>query len=123
MKRIFLLFALILVAASFAAAQRLPELAVPENYELSFVPDFSRDNFAGEETIQIRVLKTTPQIVLNAAQIDFQKATITSSSNTQKAKITLDQKKKRAMLAFDKPIAAGPATLHIMYTGILNNEL
>jgi aminopeptidase N len=123
MKRISLLFALLLVAASFAAAQRLPELAVPENYKLSFTPDFSKDNFAGEETIQIRVLKTTPQIVLNSAQIEFQKATITSDGVTQTGKVSLDQEKEMATLAFDKPIAAGPATLQITYVGILNNEL
>ena len=123
MKRIFLWVAFVLMAATFAAAQPLPELAVPENYKLSFAPDFSKDNFAGEETIQIRVLKTTPQIVLNSAQIDFQSATISSAGTTQTAKVTLDEEKEMATLAFDKPIAAGPATLHIVYSGILNNEL
>jgi aminopeptidase N len=123
MKRIFLWVAFVLTAATFAAAQRLPELAVPENYKLSFAPDFAKDNFAGEETIQLRVLKTTPQIVLNSAQIDFENATITSVGTTQTATITLDKEKEMATLAFDKPIAAGPATLHIVYTGILNNEL
>src|SRR5215469_10220631 len=123
MKRISLLFAVVLLAASFAAAQRLPELAVPENYKLSFTPDFSKDNFAGEETIQIRVLKTTSQIVLNASQIEFQKANIINDGLTQTAKVSLDQEKEMATLAFDKPITAGPATLHITYTGILNNEL
>ena len=123
MKRIFLWVAFVLIAATFAAAQRLPELAVPENYKLSFAPDFAKDNFAGQETIQIRMLKTTPEIVLNSAQIDFQSATITSAGTTETARITLDKEKEMATLAFDKPIAAGPATLHIVYTGILNNEL
>ena len=123
MKGISLWIVCVVMAATFAAAQRLPELAVPENYKLSFAPDFTKDNFTGEETIQIRVLKTTPQIVLNSAQIDFQSATITSAGTTQTANVTLDKEKEMATLAFDKPITPGPAMLHIVYTGILNDEL
>ena len=123
MKRISLLIASFMLTATFAAAQRLPELAVPENYKLTFAPDFNNDNFTGEETIQIRLLKATPEIVLNSAQIDFQSATISSAGTTQTAKVTLDKDKELATLALDKPIAAGPATIHIQYTGILNNEL
>ena len=123
MKRILLSIACVVMAANFAAAQRLPESAVPENYKLSFAPDFSKDNFAGEETIQIRVLKATTQIALNSAQIDFQSATISSAGTTQTAKVTLDKEKEMATLAFDKPIAAGPATIHIQYVGVLNDEL
>ena len=89
MKRIFLWVAFFTLLP-FAAAQRLPELAVPENYKLSFAPDFQKDNFAGEETIQLRVLKTTSQIVLNSAEIDFKKQPSRAASTTQKAKITLD---------------------------------
>src|SRR5713226_5582160 len=123
MKRPSLLCAQILLLASFATAQRLPNLAVPENYTLSFAPDFTRDNFGGEETIQIQVLKPTSQIVLNSADIVFQDASITSDGATQKAKITLDQEKETATLAVDKPLASGAATIQIKYTGILNNEL
>src|SRR5437660_2586126 len=107
----------------FAAAQRLPELALPENYKLSFAPDFQKDNFEGEETISVRVLKTTPEIVLNSAEIEFQEATISSGETTQQAKITLDRQKETATLAFSTPVNAGPAKIHIKYTGILNNEL
>ncbi len=107
----------------FAAAQRLPELAVPVNYKLSFAPDFQKDNFEGEDTISVRVLKTTPEIVLNSAEIQFHQATITSGGATQPAKVTLDGKREWATLTFAKPIEAGPATIHIQYSGILNDEL
>src|SRR5713226_9620304 len=123
MKRPSLLCAQILLLASFATAQRLPNLAVPENYTLSFAPDFTRDNFGGEETIQRQVLKPGSQIVLNSADVVFQDASITSDGATQKAKITLDQEKETAPLAVDKPLASGAATIQIKYTGILNNEL
>src|SRR5713101_112135 len=123
MKRTFLLFVCILPLATLVTAQRLPDLAVPANYKLTFAPDFTKDNFAGEETIQIRVLKPTSRIVLNSAEIDFQDASITSGDATQKAKVMLDKERQTATLAVDKSLAAGTATIHIKYTGILNNEL
>jgi len=122
MKRVILL-AVFLGLLPFAAAQRLPELAVPENYEISFAPDFQNDNFAGEETIQVRILKTTSEIVLNSAEIKFHEATLTSNGTVQTARVSLQKEKEMATLAFDHAISPGPATLHITYSGILNDEL
>jgi aminopeptidase N len=123
MKRIFLLVCFILLLVSICAAQRLPELAVPDNYKLTFALDFTKNNFTGEETIQVRVLKPTSEIVLNAAEIDFTAVTITSKGATQKAQVTLDKEKETATLAVGSAIQPGPATIQIRYTGILNNEL
>src|SRR6516225_5891269 len=111
------------LSATMALAQRLPDLASPENYELTFTPNFGTDKFSGDETIRMRVLKPTAQIVLNSADIEFQSATMTSGGATQTAKVTLDKDKEMATLAFDKEIPAGTASLHIQYTGILNSEL
>jgi aminopeptidase N len=107
----------------FVIGQRLPNLATPENYKLKFAPDFTKDNFSGDETIAIRVLQPTSKIVLNAVQIDFHQASITSGGATQTAQVALDKEKQQATLSVDKPLAAGPATIHIRYTGILNDEL
>jgi aminopeptidase N len=123
MKRIVLLAGLVLYLVSHSVAQRLPELAVPDNYKLRFAPDFTKNNFTGDETIQVRVLKPTSKIALNAAEIDFEAATITSGSTTQKAQVTLDKEKEMAILTVGNVIQPGPATIQIRYTGILNNEL
>jgi len=123
MKRIVLLTGLVLFFASVCAAQRLPELAVPENYKLTFAPDFAKNNFTGDETIRVRVLKRTSEIVLNAAEIDFHVATITSGGGAQKAQVTLDKDKQTATLTVGKAIETGTATIEIRYTGILNDEL
>jgi len=123
MKRVLLSFAFLALVASFATAQRLPELAVPESYKLNFAPDFDKDKFAGEETIQIRVLKPTSEIVLNSAEIGFQETTVSSAGMKQTAKVTLDKEKEMATLAFDKAIQPGLATIHIKFSGILNDEL
>ena len=123
MKRGFLSFAFLMVLAGLASAQRLPELAVPENYQLTFAPDFEKDNFTGDETIQIRVLKPTAEIVLNAAEIEFGEVTVSSGGITQAAKVTLDTTKEMATLALEHSIGPGAATAHIKYVGILNDEL
>jgi puromycin-sensitive aminopeptidase len=121
-KRIPLALAFLLLA-SLAAAQRLPQLAVPENYTLTLAPDFAMQNFAGEETIRIRVLKETTQIVLNAVEIDFQDVTVTSESVTQTAAVTLDEPRETATLRVEKPLPPGAATIHIRYTGVLGDDL
>ena len=123
MKRIAWWFPLFCVAVSVATAQRLPKLAIPENYKLSFVPDFATEYFAGEETIEVRVLQPTAQIILNAAEIDFKHASITSGGVTQPAKVELDEANETATLVVGNPIQPGPATLQIRYTGVLRHDL
>ena len=112
-----------LATVSLAAAQRLPEGAAPENYKLSFAPDLDKATFEGDETISIRVLQPTSEITLNAIDIDFHDVTITSGGSAQKAKVTPEKDKEMVVLAVEKPISAGMATVHITYAGILNDEM
>jgi aminopeptidase N len=123
MKRSLLVCACIFMSACFAASQRLPEIAVAESYKLSFTPDLKAEKFTGDETLNLRVLKPTSQIVLNAIGIDFQEVTITSGQIKQTGRVKIDPDKEQATIEFDKQISAGPATLHITYIGTLNHEL
>jgi aminopeptidase N len=123
MQRILAVISLVLATVSLAAAQRLPEGAAPENYKLSFAPDLDKATFEGDETISIRVLQPTSEITLNAVDIDFHDVTITSGGSSQKAKVTPEKDKEMVVLAVEKPISAGMATVHITYAGILNDEM
>jgi aminopeptidase N len=123
MKRILAVLAFALTTLSLAGAQRLPEVAAPENYKLSFTPDLDKATFEGDETISIHVLSPTPEITLNAVDIFFHEVTITSEGTTQRAKVTLDKDKERAVLAVEKQLPVGVATVHITYTGTLNGEM
>ena len=123
MKRIFLLVSFIVLSLPAALAQRLPETARPENYNLTFTPDLNSAKFEGDETISVNVLKATTEITLHAADIDFHQVTITSGGTTQTAKATAQKEREMAVLSVGKPLAAGPATIHITYTGILNSEM
>jgi len=123
MKRILALLTFVLATFSMAMAQRLPDVAAPENYKLTFTPDLEKATFEGDETISIRVEKSTSQITLNAADIDFHEVSITSGGASQNAKVTPDKDKEMVVLSVEKPITAGPATIHITYSGILNSEM
>src|SRR5258708_15322292 len=122
MKASCLVSACILALVSLSPAQRLPAIASPDNYKLAFAPDFSKDNFSGDETIHIHLLKATPEITLNAADLEFQDVTITAGGSSQKAEVTLDKEKEQATLAVGKMLQPGPMTNPIKYTRTLNRE-
>ena len=123
MKRILAVLTFALTAFSMAVAQRLPEVAAPENYKLTFRPDLEKATFEGDEIISIRVLKPASGITLNAVDIDFHEVTIANGGRMQKAKVRPEKDKEMVVLAVEKPLSEGPATVHIVYTGILNNEM
>lgn len=123
MKRTFAVLTFLVLTISMATAQRLPEIARPDNYKLTFTPDLESAKFEGDETIAIRVLKPTSKIVLNAVDIDFHEVTILSGGAQQKATVTSDKEQEMVVLSVEKPLSDGPATIHITYSGILNNEM
>ncbi|HTS37092.1 MAG TPA: M1 family metallopeptidase [Candidatus Solibacter sp.] len=123
MKRILAVLTFLALSIALCAAQRLPEVARPDNYKLSFAPDLDKASFEGDETISLHVLKPTSEITLNAVDIDFHEVSITQGGSTQKAKVNPEKDKEMVVLAVDKPLSAGPATVHITYTGILNSEM
>jgi aminopeptidase N/puromycin-sensitive aminopeptidase len=123
MKRFLAVIAFLVVTLPLATAQRLPEIARPENYKLTFTPDLDKARFEGDESIAIRMLKPSSEITLNAVDIDFHDVTVSSGGTTQKATVTPAKEKEMVVLAVEKPLAVGPATIHISYSGILNNEM
>lgn len=123
MKRFAMTLTFVCAAISLAAGQRLPHDAVPENYKLIFTPNLEQATFEGDATITVRILTPTSEITLNAVDIDFHEVTITGGEVTQKATVTPQKESEMVVLAVEKPLAVGMATLHITYTGILNNEM
>ncbi len=120
MKRILVLVALLCAVAS---AQRLPDNVVPQHYQITLTPDLKAAKFAGEETIDVRVLKPTATITLNSAEIEFGEVSVTAGGRTQPAKVATDEKSEMATLALATPLTAGPAAIHIKFTGTLNDKL
>ncbi|HEV2470772.1 MAG TPA: M1 family metallopeptidase [Candidatus Sulfotelmatobacter sp.] len=123
MKRTFAVLTFVVLTITLASAQRLPEIARPENYKLTFTPDLDNAKFEGDEVLTINVLKPTSEITLNSADIDYHELTIKSGGATQTAKVTPQKQNEMVVLSVAKPLAAGSATIHIKYSGILNNEM
>jgi aminopeptidase N len=123
MKLSCLWFVCVLILASSSFAQRLPATATPENYKLSFTPDFAKSSFQGEETIRLRLLKPAAQVVLNAVDINFEEVTITARNSKQTAQVSFDKQNEQATLSVEHTLPAGQVTIQIKYTGILNQQL
>ena len=55
---------------------RLPPTVRPRRYDLTLEPDLDTATFAGEETIEVEVVEPTSEIVLNAAEIEVDEASV-----------------------------------------------
>ena len=114
---------LIPFTAKWAAAQRLPTNVVPQRYALKLTPDLQTATFTGEETIDVTLKQPSSNITLNSAEITFQSVDVSADGARQTATVSLDKAQQQATLTFPHELSSGRATLHIRYTGILNNEL
>src|SRR4051794_769210 len=120
-------FVFSLVVCSFvfslaAMAQRLPNEAVPDHYTVRFDPDLKTAKFTGEETIDIRVVKPTSEITLNSAELQVS-GDAEQGGAKQSATVTPKEKEEMTVLTFAKPLAAGPAKLHLKFSGDMANKL
>jgi aminopeptidase N len=111
------------LAAPAMFGQRIPDIASPKHYQLTISPDFASENFAGDETIQVDLLKPSASITLNAAEIKFAEVTISARGKTQTAQVTPDEKNEMVTFTVAEPLVAGPAEIRIRYSGILNGQL
>jgi aminopeptidase N len=122
LRSLLLVVALLAVAAP-AAAQRLSGEAIPEHYTLWFAPDLEAATFRATATIRVQLGSPSLAITLHAAELEFQDVTIEAAGLTQATRVTFDTAAETATLTVSRAIPAGPATIHITYTGTLNDKL
>jgi len=123
MKNIVAALCMCLLFVALGSTQQLPNTVVPVHYQLTLTPDLDNAKFAGDETLNVRLEKPASAITLNALEITFDQVTVAQGGSTQTAKVTADPKQETATLSVDKPLQAGTATLHIRYTGLLNEQM
>jgi len=122
MKRILAILIFASAALSVATAQRLPEVATPENYKLIFTPNLETATFEGDETISIRVLKPTSEIMLTRRTSISTRRQLAAAA--RRKKFPEPATKKRSGSARGREaVGRGTATIHITYAGILNDEM
>ena len=110
--------------ANALAPTQLPRGVVPSHYDVSIVPHAASMNFDGQVTITVNVQKPTPSITLNAIDMAFSKATLSSVDDKPVAtpKVTVDAQTQTATFTFAKPVAAGSYKLAMTYTGKIGTQ-
>ncbi len=106
-----------------AVAQRLPRTVIPEHYAIQLAPDLAKGTFAGEETIKVSVREPVTAIELNAIELEISQASVDAGGTSHPAEVALDPKAQTARLTLAEALAAGPAEIHIRFTGTLNDQL
>jgi len=106
------------------SSYKLPTTVRPERYQLRLTPDLIAFTFAGEETVALQILEPIKEIVLNAAELHIHTVAATSAGGrTISGSVTLDDINERAMLAFPEMLTPGSWSLHLTFTGVLNDKL
>ncbi|HKU90802.1 MAG TPA: M1 family metallopeptidase [Steroidobacteraceae bacterium] len=112
-----LVLALPVFAATPPKRVVLPDAVTPEHYRIDFTPDIDALKFTGSVEIDVNVRRATNTIVLNAADLAIDSATL--SGEAKQPTVTLDDRVQTATLTFDKPLATGPRKLKLVYHGTI----
>ncbi len=115
-------------ATAAGGEYRLPTTVRPHAYRLVLTPDLPAATFAGDVEIDVTVETPTTTVTVNAAELEITFAELNDANPDAgyalvPTDIALDAAEERATLTFAEPLAPGPATLHLGFTGILNDKL
>jgi aminopeptidase N len=104
-------------AAALPADERvvLPDAVVPRHYDIEITPDLEHLRFRGRVRIDVEVARPANSIVLNAADLSFDRITLAGQKDAPK--VTVDARQQTAAFAFSAPIAPGRYVLSIDYQG------
>src|SRR5262245_38353488 len=103
---------------------RLPTTVIPERYEIKLTPDLSAATFAGEEKVAIQIIEPVRQIVVNAAELEFQAVSIKGpGGDIVQGNPTLDVENEQVTVDFPETLNPGRWQLQIAFSGILNDKL
>jgi aminopeptidase N len=93
----------------------LPDAVIPRHYDIAITPDVEHLSFRGTVHIDIEVLRPVTTVVLNAADLSFDRVTLAERKDS--AKVSIDAREQTASFAFGTPIAPGRYVLSIDYRG------
>jgi puromycin-sensitive aminopeptidase len=96
---------------------RLPRTVLPSQYVVSLSPNLDTASFTGSVTIAAEATQAANEIVLNAIELDIHSVTVNGSD----APYSLNEELER--LIIDTSVSPGPVSIHISFTGTLNDKL
>ncbi len=118
-----ILAVLLALAATPVSAQRLPAGVTPEHYTLWFAPNIEAATFRGRADIRVRLDRPATAITLHAAELTFNTVTIEAGGTSETATVVANDAAETVTFTVPRRLAAGPATIHVTYTGLLNDKL
>jgi len=103
---------------------RLPRTILPSRYEITLEPHLEQARFDGFVSIDIEVLETIDEIVLNSIELELDECWVeTEAGDRIETSIVLDDELERATFGPAATLAPGNFQLHIRFRGILNDKL
>ncbi len=97
---------------------RLPSDVRPRHYDVRLRPSLSDASFIGSVTVELDVTEPTRTIVLNAIELEIETVLVDGAPQPW----SLDESAERMTVTLDAEVS-GEATLHIEFTGTLNDKL
>ena len=86
---------------------RLPRTVVPSRYEVELAPDLEAASFTGEVAIEVEVIEAVGEIVLNAADLEIDDASVESPAGpVAVAAVRPEPDTERLVLVLDGELAA-----------------
>ena len=109
---------------SFAATPgKLPKDVIPLQYAAHFEPNIAANTFRGSQTVEIEVLAPTSKIMLNAANLEIDAASLSGKGlDLLKLKPVLDREQQTLSFLLEKPLAPGRYRLALRFRGLINRE-
>ncbi|MCI0636988.1 MAG: M1 family metallopeptidase, partial [Actinobacteria bacterium] len=106
-------------------SHRLPRTVVPSRYDIRLEPDLEGATYTGEEAIQVDVRDETDDVQLNAVELTITRVEAEGSDGARlEGTATVDAAgNDRVHLHFPRALRPGEWTLHIAFSGILNDQL
>ncbi|MCO8129238.1 M1 family metallopeptidase [Acidimicrobiia bacterium EGI L10123] len=104
-------------------AGRLPASVRPERYDLRLAPDLATSTFRGAASVTLDVGSPTAELVCNAAELDVSEAWVDLDGRRIDGEIHLDADLEQLRVALPETLPGGTATLHLTFSGVLNDRL
>ena len=106
------------------ADYRLPRSVIPSHYELALTPDLVAATFGGHVVIDVDVLETVSEIVLNTAELTLHSAVLSNEDGERlEATAETNEDAERTTLTLPTPVEPGAWQLEISFDGTLNDDL
>ena len=105
---------------------RLPRNVLPQHYSVELRPDFVGAKFHGFATVDLSVIETTSEVVLNAAELEIGDVAFTpagGSGGAIPATVSYRAGEEQAAFAPDAPLEPGAWQVFMRFSGELNDLL